>query len=82
MSKKLTLSVDETIIDQAKSYAKKTGRSLASLVENYLRDLVSKEQKDLILDEKIAKLSGKIKPPVDFNEEEALRSFLEEKHLK
>lgn len=82
MSKKLTLSVDETIIDQAKSYAEKTGRSLSSLVENYLRDLVFKEQKDLILDEKIAKLSGKIKLSVDFNEHEALRSFLEEKHLK
>lgn len=82
MSKKLTLNVDETIIEKAKAYAQQTGRSLSCLVENYLRDLVALEQPNSLIDDKIAQLSGKIKLPADFDEEEALRSFLEEKHLK
>lgn len=82
MSKKLTLNVDETIIEKAKAYAQQTGRSLSGLVENYLRDLVAREQPNSLIDDKISRLSGKIKLPEDFNEEEALRSFLEEKHLK
>jgi hypothetical protein len=82
MSKKLTLNVDETIIEKAKAYAQQTGRSLSGLVENYLRDLVAREQPNSLIDDKISRLSGKIKLPEDFNEEEALRSLLEEKHLK
>lgn len=82
MSKNLTLNVDETIIEKAKAYAQQTGRSLSGLVENYLRDLVALEQPSSLIDDKIAQLSGKIKLPVNFDEEEALRSFLEEKHLK
>jgi hypothetical protein len=82
MSKKLTLNVDETIIEKAKAYAQQTGRSLSGLVENYLRGLVALEQPNSLIDDKISRLSGKIKLPEDFDEEEALRSFLEEKHLK
>lgn len=82
MSKKLTLYVDETIIEKAKAYAQQTGRSLSGLVENYLREIVATEQPNSLIDDKISRLSGKIKLPENFNEEEALRSFLEEKHLK
>ena len=82
MPKKLTLNVDERIIEKAKAYAHQTGRSLSGLVENYLRDLVAREQPNSLMDEKISRLSGKIKLPENFNEEEALRSSLEEKHLK
>ncbi|PSL05531.1 DUF6364 family protein [Cecembia rubra] len=81
MSKKLTLNVDETIIEKAKAYAHQTGRSLYGLVENYLRDFVAREQPNSLIDEKISRLSGKIKLPENFNEEETLRSFLEEKSI-
>ncbi|GEM_PF-1491281 len=36
MATKLTLTVEERIIEKAKAYAKQTGRSLSELVENYL----------------------------------------------
>jgi hypothetical protein len=36
MKKKLTLSIDEEIIKNAKAYAKGTDRSLSELIENYL----------------------------------------------
>jgi len=50
-------------------------------VENHLRDLVAREQPNSLIDDKISRLSGKIKLPKDFNEEDTLRSFLERKHL-
>ena len=37
MNKKLTLSMDEAVIEAAKEYAQKNGRSLSSILENMLR---------------------------------------------
>lgn len=36
MNQKLTLSIDSAAISRGKSYAKKNGRSLSSMVENFL----------------------------------------------
>ncbi len=41
MKTKLTLSIDKKIVERAKSYIKKQGRSLSSLVETYLRVITS-----------------------------------------
>ena len=42
---KLTLSVDDTVIERAKRYAAKRGTSVSRLVEKYL-ELVSRPRKD------------------------------------
>ena len=39
MNTKLTLSIEERVIQQAKEYAKKNGRSLSNIVEEYLKSL-------------------------------------------
>lgn len=39
MNTKLTLNVDKTIIEQAKTYAKQHRLSLSKLIENYLNSL-------------------------------------------
>ena len=44
MNTKLTLSLEKSVIEEAKSYAKKTGRSLSELVENYFRNLTEKSE--------------------------------------
>lgn len=36
MDRKLTLSLDGTIIDRAKTYAREQGTSLSKMIENYL----------------------------------------------
>jgi len=36
MNTKLTLTIEESIIEKAKSYARKNGRSLSDIIENYL----------------------------------------------
>lgn len=46
MSSKLTISVNETVVAEAKRYANSQGRSLSSLIEEYLKSLVSREKRD------------------------------------
>ncbi|TVP52102.1 MAG: hypothetical protein EA341_03755 [Mongoliibacter sp.] len=82
MSKKLTLNVDENVIEKAKIYAQKTGRSLSGLVENYLKNLVDHHHPEITLEDKITRLSGKIQLPADFDEDKILKEYFEEKHLK
>jgi len=45
MSTKLTLTIDDSVIEKAKKYAKNKDKSLSSIVENYLKILI-KEQSD------------------------------------
>jgi formiminotetrahydrofolate cyclodeaminase len=80
MTTKLTLTVEKSIIERAKSYAKNTGRSLSELVENYL-ETITKEDGDEELSPKLKKLVGAAKLPKDFDEDEELRSNFEKKHL-
>jgi predicted HicB family RNase H-like nuclease len=42
MTAKLTLSIDSKIIEKAKKYAKKEGKSLSSMVEDFLAFAVKK----------------------------------------
>jgi len=80
MATKLTLTVEKSVIERAKSYAKKTGRSLSEIIENYLASL-TQERSDTKLSPKLGKIVGVIKLPNDFDEEAERRSALEEKHL-
>lgn len=80
MNKKLTLSLDATVIEKAKVYAEKTGRSLSGMVENYLDSLTKKEEQPEV-SERLSRIAGKIKLPKDFDEKEELRKGLEEKYL-
>jgi formiminotetrahydrofolate cyclodeaminase len=81
MNSKLTLTVEKTIIEKAKLYAKKTGRSLSELIENYLEN-ITQDYSDEEISPKLQKLIGSVKLPPDFDEEKELRSVLEQKHLK
>lgn len=80
MATKLTLTLEKTVIERAKSYAKKTGRSLSELIETYLENLTN-ENYNSDLSPKLKKLIGSVKLPKDFDEEKELRSAIEKKHL-
>jgi formiminotetrahydrofolate cyclodeaminase len=80
MTTKLTLTVEKSIIERAKSYAKNTGRSLSELIENYL-DTITQESGEEKLSPKLKKIVGAVKLPKNFDEEKELRSYLEKKHL-
>lgn len=81
MNAKLTLTVEKTIIEKAKIYAKNTGRSLSDLIENYLETLTD-ENSGIEVSTKLNSIVGKINLPKHFDEEVELRTYLENKHLK
>ncbi|WP_277632476.1 DUF6364 family protein [Avrilella dinanensis] len=83
MNTKLTLTIEEEIIERAKNYAKKKNRSLSDIIENYLKALTEKEQKtkEQKLNPIIESLKGSFKMPKDMDYEEELRERLEKKYL-
>jgi hypothetical protein len=81
MNSKLTLTVEKTIIEKAKLYAKKTGGSLSELIENYLEN-ITQDYSDEEISPKLRKLIGSVQLPPDFEAEKELRSVLGQKHLK
>jgi len=81
MTTKLTLTVEKSVIEKAKSYAKQTGRSLSEIIEKYLESITSGEKNDENLSPKLSKLVGAVKLPENFNEEDELRTYFEKKHL-
>lgn len=81
MTSKLTLTVEDSVIKKAKSYAKQTGRSVSELVENYLSTLTEEQKDTQHISPKLKKIVGAVKLPPDFDEKDELRSYLENKHL-
>lgn len=80
MTTKLTLTVEKSVIERAKSYAKNTGRSLSELIESYL-ETITQNNGDQTISPKLKKIVGAVKLPKNYNEEKELRSYLEKKHL-
>ena len=81
MNTKLTLSLEKEIIEQAKIYAKGTGRSLSQMVESYFRNVVQKTDVEYdSVDARVKKLIGVIKLPPDFDMEKAKEEYHREKY--
>jgi formiminotetrahydrofolate cyclodeaminase len=80
MTSKLTLTVEKSIIERAKVYAKNTGRSLSEIIENYLETITQDNGTDKI-SPKLKKIVGAVKLPKNYDEEKELRSYFENKHL-
>lgn len=67
MTTKLTLSVDEAVIRDAKAYAQGVGRSVSQLVEAYLRALTTEQRvKHTKLPETIKRWHGAFAPGFTF----------------
>lgn len=85
MNTKLTLSLEKEVIEQAKIYAKGTGRSLSEMVENYFKSLVEKSNKNNFkeedkIDARLQKLVGIIQLPEDFDLKKARDEHYKEKY--
>lgn len=84
MSTKLTLTVDENVIESAKEYAKKNKRSLSNIIEEYLKSLTdSKDDRKI---PRLSKLVNELKgsvvdPDPDKSYKDILTDGLIEKHL-
>lgn len=80
MTTKLTLTVEKSVIEKAKSYAKHTGRSLSEIIESYLQT-ITEQNNSKSISPKLKKIVGSVKLPKNFDEEKELRNYLENKHL-
>ncbi len=82
MNTKLTLTIEQTIIERAKKYAKQKGRSLSDIIENYLKVITKEETETNIEITPLTKsLRGSFKAPVDFDYKKELSKGLSEKYL-
>jgi hypothetical protein len=59
----LTITIEEELISKSKIFAKKQGRSLSSLIGNYLRAATREDTDETKISKKIIKLRGAIKDP-------------------
>ncbi|MEI6020695.1 MAG: DUF6364 family protein [Bacteroidota bacterium] len=67
MTTKLTLTINDAVIVNAKKYAKSKGKSLSDLVENYLKSLTGKDKSKKTISHKVLALMGQLDLPKDFD---------------
>ncbi len=79
MPKKLTLSMDEKVIEQAKLFAKKSKRSLSELIESYLKKIIDEKMDDADLE--LLNIKGLITLDKDFDEKKEIREIVAKKHM-
>ncbi len=81
MNTKLTLTIEQTIIEKAKSYAKEKGRSLSDIIENYLKAITKEDKIEEELSPFINSLKGSFKVAESFDYKDELSKGLSEKYL-
>ena len=82
MATKLTLSVEESLINQAKALASKSGRSLSSIISEFLQSLIDQNNRkqpgpDCPV---VSRLAGILDMPADYDYKEDYRNHLMQKH--
>lgn len=82
MTTKLTLTIDDSVISVAKKYAKKKGRSLSDIIENYLKSLTSKEHQEEKISPKILALMDTVQLSDDFDYKKELTKALAKKYKR
>lgn len=82
MNTKLTLTIEDVVIEKAKKYAKEKERSLSDLIENYLKVLTKDDtQIDIKLTPIVKTLKGSFKAPRTSDYKGELAKRLSDKYL-
>ena len=82
MNTKLTLTIEQGVIEKAKKYAKQKGRSLSDIIENYLKVLTKEDiQSDFEITPLTKALRGSFKAPKEFDYKKELATGLSRKYL-
>ncbi len=81
MNVKLTLQLDQDIIEKAKHYAQSQRQSLSALVQNYFTYLTESQTIEGIeISQNIKAISGVIKLEEDFDLKKEYKNYIMEKH--
>jgi hypothetical protein len=82
MNTKLTLTIEQKIIEKAKKYARKKDRSLSDIIENYLKLITNEENKSKNeISPLIKSLRGSFRAPENFNYKKELSKSLSKKYI-
>lgn len=81
MDTKLTLKLDNSIIEQAKNYAKNKNTSLSKLIESYLSKLVKPNEATEVTP-LVKSLSGVVDLPNNFDSKKEYKKHLINKYSK
>lgn len=80
MVTKLTLTIEDSVINRAKLYAKKSGRSLSDMIESYLDNLTKKESNiQNEMNDDLQKLFGATQIPTSLDHKKEIRKILSSK---
>ena len=77
---KLTLSIDETIVERAKEIAKANGTSVSAMFSQFVKSMDSHLPKDFKIGPLTRKATGIVKLPPDKDYKEVLSDALAEKY--
>ncbi len=80
MNAKLTLTIEQSVVEKAKAYAKDKNRSLSDIIENYLKAITSEQKVSDEISPLIKSLQGSFKAPEDFDYKKELSNGLSEKY--
>ena len=80
MDTKLTLKLNEDIIEKAKEFAKARKTSLSALIENYLQKLTSDKKSKKEITPLVKSLSGIIHLPKDYGDKKDYTDYLSDKY--
>jgi hypothetical protein len=82
METKLTLRLNEDVIERAKAYARNHNISLSKMIESYLDSVTQqkKESSENAITPLVESLSGIIELPTDFDYKKDYRDYLGEKY--
>lgn len=82
MNTKLTLTIEQEVIERAKQYASGKGKSLSNIIENYLRAItVDEPAANRELTPIVKSLKGSFKAPANLDYKKELSGRLKEKYL-
>lgn len=82
MDTKLTLKLDDNIIEKAKIYAKKKKTSLSKLIETYLGYLTSENQGSGEITPLVKSLSGVLDLPKNYDHKKSYADHILNKYSK
>lgn len=80
MNTKLTLKLEQTVIEKAKYYAKSQHTSLSKLIEHFLLSVTNEQERDETITPLVKSLSGVISIPNDTNNKDEYADFLINKY--
>ena len=81
MNSKLTLTIEQSVIEKAKKYASQKGRSLSDIVENYLKVVTKEQEKNIELTPIVKSMKGSFKAPKSLDYKKELSKSLNQKYL-